>query len=348
VIVLDAIVLAINKYGGIPNYFRELIARVPAARSDTEVWLYGDDHVAPGTSPNLKLQKKRFLERYRSPHGLPAGAIFHSSYFRVPATKNATSVVTVYDFIYERFAKRLPRMAHSIQKGHAIERADVLISISESTKRDVLEFYPHIPPSKVHVIPLAAGSDFFPLDRKAGDPASQPYALFVGARGGYKNFAAAAQAVAAVKGVHLVAVGGGAFAPDERALLGRLLPGRHRHSGYVSGADLNRLYNEAHCLVYPSLYEGFGIPILEAMAAGCPVITTRRSSMAEIAGESAILLDEPHPEAIVEAIRLLFDPGTRARYEDLGKQNARRFSWDKMARQTLEVYSLLEAGRPSA
>ena len=347
-IVLDAIVLAINRYGGIPNYFRELIARVPAARSDTEVWLYGDDHGVPGTSPNLKLQKKRFLERYRSPRGIPAGAIFHSSYYRVPATKNAASVVTVYDFIYERFAKRLPRMVHSVQKRRAMERADVLISISEATKRDLLEFYPQIPAGKVHVVPLAAGSDFFPLDRKPGETANEPYALFVGARGGYKNFAAAAQAVGVVKGMHLVAVGGGAFSPDESALLMRLLPSRHRHSGYVNGTDLNRLYNDAHCLVYPSLHEGFGIPILEAMAAGCPVIATRRSSMVEIAGENAILLDEPNPEAIAEAIRLLLDPGTRARYAELGKQNARRFSWEKMVRQTLEVYSLLEAGRASA
>jgi mannosyltransferase len=341
-IVLDAIVLAINRYGGIPNYFRELIARVPAARSDTQVWLYEDDHGVPGTPLHVKRQKRRFLERYRSPHGLPAGAIFHSSYYRVPATNNTISIVTVYDFIYERFAPRLARMAHSIQKRHAMERADALISISESTKSDLLEFYPHIPASKVHVVPLAAGSDFFPLDRKPGESANQPYALFVGARGGYKNFAAAAQAVAAVKGMHLLSVGGGVFTRDESALLARILSGRHRHSGYVNGTDLNRLYNEAHCLVYPSLYEGFGIPILEAMAAGCPVITTRRSSMAEIAMESAVLLDDPHPEAIAEAIRLLFDPSTRERYSELGKQNARRFSWDKTILQTLQVYSLLD------
>lgn len=342
-IVLDGIVLTIRKHGGIPTYFRELIARIPAARSDTEVWLYGsEDETEPGMASHVRQQKKRFLERYRSPIRPPDGAIFHSSYYRVSPSRNAINVVTVYDFMYERFAPRLARLAHSTQKRRAMEKADALISISESTRNDLLQFYPHISASKVHVVPLAAGSDFFPLDPEVTDADGRPYALFVGARGGYKNFAAAAHGVAAVKGMHLLCVGGGAFTQEESALLSRLLAGRYKQSGYVDGPELNRLYNSAHCLVYPSLYEGFGIPILEAMAAGCPVITTRRSSMAEIAMANAVLVEYPSPEAITAGMLLLQDPSVRASYSELGKKNAQRFSWAKTVLQTLQVYSLLE------
>jgi mannosyltransferase len=222
-----------------------------------------------------------------------------------------------------------------------MEKADALISISESTRSDLLRIYPRISASKVHVVPLAAGSQFFPLGVEA-DSADRPYALFVGARAGYKNFEAAARGVSMMSDMDLVCVGGGAFTDTERALLSGLLPGRHKHSGYVGGLELNRLYNSAHCLVYPSLYEGFGIPILEAMAAGCPVITTRRSSMAEIALENAVMLDDPSPEAIAAGLLLLLDSQVRANYSALGKKNAQRFSWAKVAAQTLQVYSSLE------
>jgi mannosyltransferase len=342
-IVLDAIALAIRKHGGIPTYFRELITRVPAARNDTEVWLYGSEYqIEAGAASHVMQQRRRFLERYRSPVRTPDGAIFHSSYYRVSGSRKAINVVTVYDFIYERFAPRLARLAHSAQKHRALQRADALISISESTKNDLLQFYPDIAASKVHVVPLAAGNDFFPLERKPAAWPGQPYALFVGARGGHKNFVAAARGVAAVKGVELLCVGGGAFTKEETGLLSRMLPGRYKQSGYVDGPELNRLYNEAHCLIYPSLYEGFGIPILEAMAAGCPVITARRSSMGEIAMDNAVMLDFPSPEAIAAGIVLLLDPAERARYSELGKRNAQRFSWAKTALQTLQIYSLLE------
>lgn len=342
-IVLDGIVLALRKHGGIPTYFRELATRVPAARSDTEVWLYESDaQDGSGPEPHVKQQNRRFLERYRDPIRTPEGAIFHSSYYRVSTSRGAVNVVTAYDFIYERFAPRLARLGHSIQKQRALERADAVISISESTKSDLLHFYPHIPASKIHVVPLAAGSDFFPLARGANTAEEPPYALFVGKRSGHKNFVAAARGVAAVKGMHLLCVGGGDFTQEESALLSRVLPGRYRQSGHVKGPELNRLYNTAHCLVYPSMYEGFGIPILEAMASGCPVITVRRSSMAEIAMENAVLLDHPSPEAITEGILLLLDPSNRARYSELGKRNAQRFSWAKTIDQTLKVYSTLE------
>jgi mannosyltransferase len=342
-IVLDAIVLAIRKHGGIATYFRELIARVPAARSDTEIWMYGSDDLSDTrTASHVRQQERRFLERYRSPVRTPDGAIFHSSYYRVSPSRNAINVVTVYDFIYERFAPRLARLAHSVQKRRALEKADAIISISESTKDDLLRFYPHISASKVHVVHLAAGADFFPLEPVPAGSATPPYVLFVGARGGYKNFAAAARAVAAVKGMKLLCVGGGPFTEEESSLLAGILSGLYEQSGYVSGPALNRLYNQAHCLVYPSLYEGFGIPILEAMAAGCPVIATRRSSMAEIAMENALMLDDPTPEAIAEAILALRDASTRVRYSNLGQANARRFSWATTVEQTLRIYSLLE------
>jgi mannosyltransferase len=337
-IVFDGIVFSLQRHGGVSSYFRALAARVLEQRSDAQLWAYASGERLP-EGPQVLRQSSRLLERYRDPAHVPNDAILHSSYYRVSPDARA-NVVTVYDFMYERFADSLRRFIHVRQKLAAMKRADAIICISEAARSDLREFYPRIPESKLHVVPLAAGPQFSPIAGSDYDSAS-PYALFIGKRAGYKNFTSAVRGVAAVPGMKLVCVGGGDLNGGESSLIASALPGRFEFVGHVDDAELNRLYNGAHALVYASRFEGFGLPILEAMAAGCPVITTRAPAMVEVAANAACLLDHPDPDNITSALQQLFDERERAAAVARGYERAAAFSWDATVSKTLAVYSTL-------
>jgi mannosyltransferase len=344
-VVLDGIIFSLQRRGGVSTYFRELGSRVMNQRNEAELWVYADG--APA-GPRVVSKRPRVFERFRAP-AVPAGSILHSSYYRTSGSAQA-NVVTVYDFIYEhlahaslgreRFTHPAGHFIHTWQKGRAIQRADAVICISEATRRDLLEFHPRTQESKVHVVHLAAGGGFRPLPPAAA--AVDPYVLFVGSRKSNKNFSSVAKGVGAARSTRLTCVGGGDFDAGELALLSRELPGRFAHAGYVDAERLNELYNGAVALVYPSSFEGFGIPILEAMAAGCPVITTRGGAMQETAGDAAVLIDAPDPDVIAHAIDQLREADARQSLVSRGLKRAAEFSWDTTAAKTLAIYSSLE------
>ncbi len=150
------------------------------------------------------------------------------------------------------------------------------------------------------VIPHAASDSFHPIPEV--EPVDQ--VLFVGSRSGYKNFRSVVDALSSLHDLRLVCVGGGPLSPDEVRLLEKLLPGRYNWSGYLSSEELNLEYNKSACQVYPSVYEGFGIPVLEAMQAGCPVVAVKSSSMPEVAGDAALLTENGDADEICDAIKL--------------------------------------------
>ena len=140
----------------------------------------------------------------------------------------------------------------------------------------------------------------------------------------------------------MVCVGGGNFTREEVQLLEQYLHLRYRHLGFLTNIELNIEYNQSLCLVYPSLYEGFGIPVLEAMKSGCPVIAVNCSSIPEVAGNAALLLENGNPFDIRQAVESLMISETRDKYIGRGVVQSARFSWDETYQKTMRVYNDLQ------
>lgn len=335
-ILYDGIIFALQSGGGISVLFSELLMRLDMQRRNFAMLRYDQ-----GESPLVRhgyilRQTPRLMERYRRcDTGMLRPRLFHSTYYRLP-TQARYTVTTVHDFTYERFVNGPRRLVHSWQKMAAIRNADKIICVSRSTRNDLLEYVPGISEDRIVVVPNGVAADYRVLERKTACP--RDFALFVGSRGGYKNFLAAIKGAARVSGLKLVCVGGGPFTKAELGLLETYLPGRYTHAGFVSNVRLNELYNQAFCLLYPSRYEGFGIPVLEAMRAGCPVIAVATSSIPEVAGDAAVLLEEGTPEEIATALETLQDGSLRDRLVTAGLRQAGQFSWDRTFAETMDVY----------
>ena len=164
------------------------------------------------------------------------------------------------------------------------------------------------------------------------------YILFVGNRRRYKNFNCAVETLVLLDGYSIVIAGGGKLTLREIKNLSNRIPGRFFIFPILTDEDLNILYNNAFCLLYPSLYEGFGLPVIEAMKAGCPVISTRSSSIPEIAGDAAILVDEVIPSEFAKSILLLEQKEFRIDYIRKGIERSKMFSWDKCASEVINFY----------
>ncbi|WP_346656869.1 glycosyltransferase family 1 protein [Pseudomonas sp. SWRI92] len=285
---------------------------------------------------NVSMSCKSF-DRYRSVRTGPGYDIFHSTYYRLPVERSCSVVTTVHDYTYERYSSGLRRVVHSWQKNKAIKGSDKIICVSESTRRDLLEFSGLRADDNVVVIHNGVSDAYYPLE----DVSLGPQVLFVGARAGYKNFTNAVLALEGLSGVKLLCVGGGQFDADELDMLERIVPGRYSHAGYLTNEQLNLEYNRSICLVYPSLYEGFGIPVLEAMRAGCPVVAVNSSSIPEVAGDAAILLECGEVEEMRSAIEFFCVTDNRSDFVGRGRIQAEKFSWDETFNKTLAVYEEL-------
>lgn len=337
-LLVDGVVFDLQAKGGISTIFRELLTRLPHGafgvlghRPDAPVPL------PPGT---YEARPRRLLERYRDVEVDPRVRVFHSSYYRLPRSSRTAAVTSVYDFVYERYVRGIRTTVHSWQKRRAIERAERLLCISESTRRDLGTFVGERHAERALVIPCGVSELFRPLDGAA--PREQ--LLFVGQRGGYKNFAAAVQAMQAFPDVELVCVGGGDFSEEEAAHIRRCAPARVRWAGYLDDEALNVEYNRSLALLYPSLYEGFGIPVLEAMRARCPVIAVDTSSIPEVAGDAALLTERGDPDELRAAITAVQGTERRADLVARGLARAALFGWELTYRRTLAVYEELLGG----
>lgn len=272
--------------------------------------------------------------------------IFHSSVYRIDSNRNARNVVTVHDFAYERYVKGYRQVINSVPKFSCIRKADAVICISESTKNDLLSYVPDVDESKITVVYNGVGNDYFKMDsikHTLNIPfEDKDFVLFVGNRRDYKNFKAALICCKDL-GLPLVIAGGEVFSESETAELKAYLPeSRYYITGKISNKVLNELYNRAGVLLYPSLFEGFGIPVLEAQKAGCPVVCLSLSSIPEVMGKSDFCLTDISYGTITEAVKLLFENcSVRNQEIERGFINSARFSWDKTYQGTTDVYKTL-------
>jgi glycosyltransferase involved in cell wall biosynthesis len=354
------------RYGGIPRYVRALVPALSAAAPSDQFILASNHFRAPElrwrpgganvTHVQLRVPR-RLMQTCWDRLGWPpvesfigAVDIFHGTHFILPPVRAAKRVLTVHDVTFLRHPEYFSDQVmnerwHRQELLVALGRADAVIADSRNTMDDLVEILGY-PKERIRVIPLGVEPNFF-VDSEASMPAvknryglDRPYLVFlVGTPEPRKNLQrTVAAARLAAPDLPLAVIG-----PPEsiRTILGSesrgvILP------GLVPDADLPLILHGAELALYPSLYEGFGLPALEALAAGVPLITSDRSSLPEIVGNAAVLVNPESVEEIAEAIRvLLADSDRRKRLVELGRIRARELSWDRTAAQVLHLYRAL-------
>jgi mannosyltransferase len=335
-ILYDGIITSLQGTGGVSVLFSELIKRMSSTEYKVSIF---DDKLRHnlGGGRECILQSPRFLERYRDAMVSTEYDIFHSTYYRLPQNGCGKIVTTVHDYTYERYRSNVAKWTHSIQKNRAIKHSDIIICVSESTRRDLIEYSGSSYEDRTVVIHNGVSDEYSILKNII----VKPQVIFVGSRSGYKNFKSLVYAISPLKGIDLVCVGGGNFTRKEIQLLEKYLPLRYKHLAYLTNIELNIEYNQSLCLVYPSLYEGFGIPVLEAMRSGCPVVAVNCSSIPEVAGNAALLLENGDPFGIRQAVESLMVAETREKYISKGVVQSAQFSWDETYNKTMSVYDTL-------
>lgn len=271
-----------------------------------------------------------------------------NSYLTAWATTVPTAVV-VYDMVAFLADQHAQARAGRIERATirpALRRADALLCISEATRRDLVRLFPQAERT-ASVVPLAASRRF----AEPVEPArlERPYVLAVGTLEPRKNLARLVEAFVAlpesIRTAHQLAlVGPEGWDVQETLRAAAARPEDVVLLGHVDEARLHALYAGAACFAYPSLYEGFGLPVLEAMMAGAPVVTSRDSSLPEVAGDAALLVDARDVRSIRDALLgALGDPGQADRLRAHGRERARAFSWERTAAATRDVLRKLAA-----
>lgn len=287
--------------------------------------------------------------------------VIHSLHYTLPLWSPAARVVTFHDLtmlLTPRMHTRGRRLIMPIYMRLAWKLADAILFVSAATRKDAERLFP--PSGKVRAVtPLGIGSDAFVTPSAsevqqglAEIGVSQPYLLFIGTIEPRKNIVRLIQAFDAVAGQFpdytLVLAGkfGWDYEPVTRALSSSPAAARIRHLGYITDSAKRILLAGCAALVYPSLYEGFGLPVLEGMAAGAPVITSNLSSMPEVAGDAAILVDPALAEQLSTAMQeLLSNSALSEEYRSRGRTRARTFSWTATAQGTYKTYDTVSEMR---
>jgi glycosyltransferase involved in cell wall biosynthesis len=281
--------------------------------------------------------------------------IFHSTDFVLPPVRGARTILTVHDLTF----MRLPQCAEAGLRAYlnkvvprSIERADLVLADSQSTKNDLIELL-GVSPDRIEVVYAGVERRFRPME---GEIALQrvkkrygldfPFILSLGTLEPRKNFSGLIEAYALMKNkeLKLVIVGGKGWLNDE--IFARVeelgLSGQVIFPGFVADEDLPALYNLAELFVFPSLYEGFGLPPLEAMACGTPVVTSDRPSLPEVVGEAGLMVEATDSQELAEAMeRVLMDENLRREMREKGLKQAVKFTWEAAAGKLLDVYRRL-------
>jgi glycosyltransferase involved in cell wall biosynthesis len=346
---------------GVGRYVAELLREWAGAETPfDEIVVFAPEDLEPGTLPPAHAFRVHEVSgagglafHWRLGRAARGVDLLFCPSYAAPLAYRGPFVVTVHDALSALMpphAGLRQRLRHRSTKRSA-RRARHVITVSETSSSDIAEAY-GVPASRITAVPNGVGAEFFvpPTAAAAEDVrrrhslAGAPFVLFVGKFARRRNLPtlaeAFAQARARVGMSHVLVLAGES---DAAGPLGET-PDFVHVTGYVSEQDLHVLYHEAEVFVYPSSYEGFGLPVLEAMAAGTPVVTARNSALVEVAGDAALLVDEPRRDLLADALtRLLTDAALRRQLTEQGRQRARLFPWSRTAAETMAVLAAVSS-----
>lgn len=359
-VAFDHQIFSQQRYGGVSRYFFELASRLPAD-TVSEVAVIAPLHVnnylaadsarrftrgryVPytfGDMPRIVRGVNRFAAPWVWRRTNPD--VVHETYFALePVGRGGRRVVTVYDMIHELFAEEFPDAGQVVAaKRAAVNRADHVICISENTRQDLVRLY-GVDPARTSVVHLGYSMTSETNVADTGSSERKPTLLYVGNRRGYKNFRTLLHAYASssiLREFDLVAFGGHHVLPEEQREISQL--GVADRVRFESGPDrmLTACYRAAAAFVYPSLYEGFGIPPLEAMSHGCPVVCSNAGSIPEVVGDAGLYFDPKSVEDLRTVLeRVVTTDGLQSDVRARGYQRLAAFSWDRCAAETASIY----------
>lgn len=364
-ILYDDQIFNLVNYGGISRYFYELmkgIIRLGHKAESTTTFseniytkdqeIFNSREFLPNINFKGKYLVKKILNRINNSEKIRKSNfdLFHPTYYNsyfVDKISKKPFVITFHDLIHEKFRNQFPdQLSVSDQffkdRIKLLNHSSKIITISKSTKQDLIELY-NVEPTRINIIPLANSLDSSRVfkDKSLGD-----YILFVGVRRGYKNFNLFIRSIAPIlvkeKFLKVICAGGGAFSAEELRLFHDLNISKSLEQVPIDDSKLAQLYHNALFFVFPSLYEGFGIPILESFSCSCPALIGNTSSLPEVGGDAALYVDASSKEDIYDKVNLfLHNECLRKDKIVKGLDRVKHFSWDKTSRATLETYKSL-------
>jgi glycosyltransferase involved in cell wall biosynthesis len=349
-------------FPGIGRYVRSLAAALlPQLSHDERLTLLVQPQYPLNLSGTAQLPLRAspfsLVQQWEVPQALRKGkpTLYHSPYYLMPYVPVTATVLTVYDVIplrYPQFSSQRSRLLFRLTTRLALRAARRVVAITENARQDFIAEF-GLRPERITAIPLGVDPSFRPASEselgrvraKYGLP--ERFALYLGSNKPHKNLFGLVQAWQALgdSTAHLVVAGAWDDRyPEARALSESRGIATIQWIGRVAEKDLPALYSAAEMFVFPSLFEGFGLPVVEAMACGTPVICSRVTALPEVAGDATMLVEPADTEALRGALeRLLGDKGLRAQLREQGLARAARFSWERTAAQTLEIYRQVAA-----
>jgi len=366
-VLFDYQIFALQKYGGISRYFFELMNQFYHKKNvEFELSLYFSNNVHIETArfsshrtlfPKINFGLKNKYTKYLNKKNIITSSnaisaqnydVMHPTYYHpyfLDHLGKKPYVLTIHDMIYEIYPNLFVNDQNTSEsKKKLSQKASRIITVSENTKKDLIKFY-NIDDEKISVVPL--GNSIF-IDEKFNTSnykikVPKKYLLYVGSRKSYKNFDALLKSVNLVSkefdDLYIICAGGGNFSKKEKSQIKEL--GLQERVIYYSIDDkiLQYLYSNASAFIFPSLYEGFGIPILEAFECKCPVLLSNASSFPEVAGSAALYFDPKSIVSIKNCIsRILIDSSLREKLINEGLKKVKEYSWEKTALETKLIY----------
>ena len=373
-ILYDFQIFQMQQYGGVSRYFHELIRSI-GKLNDVNIMIFFGLHqsgfdwksqrsictkqFAIQVPPWIAARKLTTAINYAGftlfqSFG-PSPDIIHLTYYpyKIFRKRKSKLVITLYDMIQELHPEYYADDASIMRKKRALFEADLILCISEATRKDLLHYY-SIDPTKVCTVHL--GPTFLPAliqDEKSvhiPHRKKRPYFLFVGIRGTYKNFQNAIRAYAGdqrlVKDFDFLCFGSTPFSVEEQNMFNNYGIGKQTFHRSGTDQELWSSYRHAHLFIYPSLYEGFGFPLLEAMAVGCPIVASNRGSIPEVLGEAGVLFNPSDDSSIIDAMtKVAYDDILRKSLVEKGYSRLNYFSWEKTAKETYNAYLDMLGGK---